>query len=125
LKVKQVRFSDKVEMKEHLNIEYDDTADANEVGANEVGSNGVSLNANEVGANEVGANEVGANGVDTNEVGANGVETNIEVDEKQNKDILITRKDYNILLEKIDGILNKSKLDISNVIRDLLKSKQV
>ena len=103
LKVKQVRFSDKVEMKEHLNIEYDDTADANEVGANEVGANEVDSRAR----SEVEESE------------------EVESYENQNKDVLIARKDYDILLEKINGILNKSKLDIENVIRELLKSKQV
>jgi len=51
LNTKQVRFSDKVEMREHLNIEDDDEL-ANEVVANEVV-------ANEVVANEVVANEAG------------------------------------------------------------------
>lgn len=66
LNVKQVRFSDKVEMREHINVE-EDSSDS----------------------------------------------------------LFVTRNEYAILFEKIDGILRKSQRDVLDVVNEMIKSKQV
>lgn len=95
IKVKQVRFSDKVEMKEHLNIEYEDTLDEVQSDAEQA----------------VQADAVQANHNNTKE-------------NRSNEKRLITRQEYDNLLEKIDSILIKSKQDILDMVHDLLNSTQ-
>jgi hypothetical protein len=106
LNVKQVRFSDKVEMKEHL---YDDT---DQEALTKVGGDI---------PNKVGGDIPNKVGGDINKVG--GDITNIE-NASEIDNVLISKMNYKDLLEKIDVILKKSQRDVLDIVGEFLKSKQ-
>jgi hypothetical protein len=119
LNVKQVRFSDKVEMRENLNIQ--DGENSNNVEANEIANKA----ANEI-ANEI-VNEVDATAIATevaNEI-ANKVANemaNKVANEMANK--VAKKSSFRImkrmeLIEKIDNILKKAQRDVLDIVREL------
>jgi len=111
LNVKQVRFSDKVEMRENLNIQ--DGENSNNVEANEIANKA----ANEI-ANEI-VNEVDATAIAT-EV-ANEIANKV-ANEMANK--VAKKSSFRImkrmeLIEKIDNILKKAQRDVLDIVREL------
>ena len=114
LNVKQVRFSDNYEVKEHSNFEYDDNDEIESVSiiTNKVDTSNVVDDTNKV--DDI--NKVD----DTNKIE--------KIEAKQKDSIILSKKDYDIFIEKIDRVLKKSKQDILDIFQELLSknlSKQV